>query len=341
VPSPRHPPAAGKSVNPGRLAQSSPAVWTARSLSADHRWIVELDERARAAISRAARQAVERGETISSLSRDRFDLESLTGEISHWTEILSRGSGLLLLKGFPVDELDEDELELAFMGLGCQLGIPVGQNASGDLLTHIRDERLPAGTSKVRLYRTAERQDFHTDGADLIGLLCLHGAASGGESLVVSAGALYNELLDRRPDLLEVLYQPMSWDRQGEEGPGEQPWFDLAPICDLNGRPRIFYLGWYIRDAQQHASAPRLSDEQLEAMALLEEIANDPHFHVEMTFEPGDIQLINNGLVLHAREAYVDVPELSKRRHLLRLWLAAHEFSSVDDVLRAGMPTTR
>ena len=94
-------------------------------------------------------------------------------------------------------------------------------------------------------------------------------------------------MLRRRPDLLEVLYRPMHWDRQGDDAAAGQRWFELAPITDLDGTPRIFYIGWYIRDAQRHPEVPRLTDEQLEAMELLESIANDPTFHVEMDFRAG------------------------------------------------------
>src|SRR5690606_20456088 len=155
---------------------------------------------------------------------------------------------------------------------------------------------------------------FHTDGADIVGLLCLHTALRGGESRIASAGAVYNALLESRPDLLEVLHRPFHWDRQGEEAPGEQPWFELPPLSEVDGTPRFFYLGWYIRDAQRHPEVPRLTDEQLEAMELLEAIANDPAVHVEMDFRPGDIQWINNGRVLHAREAYDDAEDPAERR---------------------------
>jgi alpha-ketoglutarate-dependent taurine dioxygenase len=73
-------------------------------------------------------------------------------------------------------------------------------------------------------------------------------------------------------------------------------------------------------------------------MQLLQSIANDPTFHVTMDFQPGDVQLLNNAKILHAREAYEDDPHPSRRRHLLRLWLAAHEFTAVEDTLRAGIP---
>ena len=112
-------------------------------------------------------------------------------------------------------------------------------------------------------------------------------------------------------------------------------------IHDVDGSPSIFYIGWYIRDAQRHPEVPRLTDDQRAAMDLIETIANDPAFHVEMDFRPGDIQLLNNAVILHAREAYDDYDEPERKRHLLRLWLSAREFASVDDVLRTASPSER
>ncbi len=196
----------------------------------------------------------------------------------------------------------------------------------------------PAPAPEVRLYRTRERQDFHTDGADIIGLLCLHEALTGGESKLASSHAVYNEILRRRPDLIDVLYEPMWWDRNGEESPGEDPAFELPILSDLNGTPRFFYIGWYIRDAQRHPQVPRLTQDQVAALDLIEAIANDPTFHVEMDFQPGDVQLLNNAVILHSREAYRDHDDPTRRRHLLRLWLSAHHFTSVEDTLRGGIP---
>jgi hypothetical protein len=214
----------------------------------------------------------------------------------------------------------------------------VRQNAAGHLLGHVRDEGIPRRDPSVRLYQTTERQDFHTDGADIVGLLCLHQALSGGQSRIASAPAVYNRILERRPDLLDVLYEPMFWDRNGEESPGDDPFFALPVLNEVGGSPRMFFIGWYIRDAQRHPEVPRLTAAQLEAIELIERTANDPELYLPMDFEPGDVQLISNAKILHCREAYEDHPEPASRRHLLRLWLAAHAFTSVDDVLRGGIP---
>lgn len=310
---------------PPRRPVVSPAAWRPGDLSpAD--WVVRLGDRERAALVRAARAAAADGAVVASVrSPADFPLEELAEDLATWRGALANGRGFLLLRGFPVDELDEREVELAWMGLGVHLGRPIGQNAAGDLLTHIRDERLGDTGGKVRLYRTSRRQDFHCDGADIVGLLCLRTARRGGESRIVSSGAIYNELLARRPDLLEALHLEAAWDRQDEQPPGERGWFPLAPITDLPSAPRLFYIGWYLRDAQRHADAPRLTDAQIEAMALLESVANDPTFHLEMAFERGDVQLLDNGRILHAREAYEDDDDPAARRHLLRLWLAARD----------------
>ena len=271
------------------------------------------------------------------MSRVDFPFSVLSERIECWNNEIADGLGFVLVHGFPIGELSPEEVRFAYVGLGEHLGRRVGQNRSGDLLTDIRDDRAPQTGEIRRLYRTRERQDFHSDGADIIGLLCLHSAKSGGESKIVSSRAVYDEMMRLRPDLVGELRATLHWDRQDDHNPGEQPWFTLPPVFDLHGEPRIFYIGWYIRNAQRHDGVPPLTDAQEEAMRLLESIANDPAFHVTMTFEPGDIQLLNNGRILHAREAYEDHEDPDKRRHLLRLWLAAHNFASVEDGLRGGM----
>jgi len=265
-------------------------------------------------------------------------LPELRSDVARWVQALNAGRGFVLLRGFPVSELSAEATELAYVGLGLQLGQPVGQDAKASLLTHVRDEGIARTDPSVRLYRTRQRQDFHTDGSDIVGLLCLHKARSGGESRIASSYAVYNEILTRRPDLAEVLYAPMYWDRNNEQSAGEDPYFAMPVFNDIGGMPRVFFVGWYIRDAQRHPRAPRLTAEQLEALDIIETIANDPEFYVEMRFEPGDIQLISNAKILHSREAYEDFPEPERRRHLLRLWLTAHDFASVDEVLRGGIP---
>ena len=292
----------------------------------------------RAEVTRAVESAKTRGKTRHTLARDDFPLPELATRIRGWIGSLHEGRGFVLVRGFPVDELAPDDIELAYVGLGLQLGTPVSQDAEGTTLGHVRDRGRARTGPEVRLYATTQRQDFHTDGADVIGLLCLQGAKRGGESRIVSSAAVYNEILARDPRLLEVLYEPMCWDRNDEQSPGDAPFFRLPVLHDVRGTPRFFYIGWYIRDAQRHPEVPRLTDDQRAAMDLIESIANDPEFYVEMDFQPGDLQLLNNSVILHSREAYDDYDEFDRKRHLLRLWLSAYDFAGVEEGLRTGIP---
>jgi hypothetical protein len=324
-----------------RKPVDAPAVWRAADVADTTRWTHAFTSEQRAEIIAAARRVYAAGAMPATLNISDFALPSLAADIPQWTHALTGGHGFVLLRDFPIEELTAEESELAYVGLGRQLGTPVSQDALGSLLGHVRDERIARNGPAVRLYRTNQRQDFHTDGADLVGLLCLQRAKSGGESRIASSYAVYNELLARRPDLVDVLYEPLYWDRNDEQSEGEPSFYPLPVFTDVGGSPRIFYIGWYIRDAQRHADAPRLTDAQRDAMDLLESIANDPTFYVEMDFLPGDIQLLNNAQILHSREAYEDHDDPALRRHLLRLWLAAHTFTSVEDGLRQGIPKRR
>ncbi|MFC7450118.1 TauD/TfdA family dioxygenase [Rhodococcus daqingensis] len=314
---------------PVRAPQDSAAVWERADFPDSSSWTVLLSP-------------AERSEIVDAAKADGADpsrlFPTLRSRCEQWAHTLNAGCGFLLLRGFPRDELSADEIERAYLALGSMLGEPVSQDRDGAVLAHIRDERIERTDPTIRLYRTRERQDFHTDGSDLVALLCLAKAVTGGESWIASSAAIYNEVLRRRPDLLEVLYSPMPWDRNGEETPGDPPYFELAPLNDIGGVPRLFYISWYIRDSQRHPQAPRLTTEQHEALELIETIANEPRFHVEMVFEPGDVQILNNGRILHARNAYEDHPDLDRRRHLLRLWLSAASAHSVAEPLRTGIP---
>jgi hypothetical protein len=112
------------------------------------------------------------------------------------------------------------------------------------------------------------------------------------------------------------------------------------------------YQRQYIESARRFAEVPPLSTAQTEALDLLDALAEDPSFHLELEFLPGDIQLVNNHVLFHDRTAFEDWPEPEHRRHLLRLWLApagaqplppvfAERFGSVTPGARGGVSVPR
>jgi hypothetical protein len=257
-----------------------------------------------------------------------------------WRWALERGLGYVLVRGLDVDAMSPERLALSYVVLGLYLGSLVPQNLRGDLLTNVRDTGADPNLPSTRLYTTRAEQDFHTDGADIIGLLCRRTARSGGASRIASSGAIVAEIQRTRPDLYPVLFEDFPWRYQEE---GSPPVVLARPICttpsksEQGARLNTFFIPWYIRRSQELPDAPRLTNAQSEAIAEIERLANDPRFYLDMTFEPGDVQWLKNAAILHKRTAYEDFDEADRKRHLLRLWLSAPDFDDGDEQLRAGV----
>lgn len=289
-----------------------PTAWAPTDFPVDATWSFQLTER-------------ERGEIVAFADNPSAAglSENFADSARAWLRLLVGGPGFVRLRGFPVEELEPDQVPRTFIELGRLLGEPVGQDrGKTNLIANIRDERLAAGPS-VRRFQTNEAQTFHSDASDFVGLLCLRPAMAGGESKLVSAHTVINELLQRDAELTKELTTSLPWSRHTEVREGESNFFMLAPLDLSSGTPRLSLIPWFIRQSQVHSDAPRLTNEQLAALDLVEEVMADPRLALEMKFERGDIQFLNNTTVLHARNAFVDhdTPEL--RRHLLRLWLVA------------------
>jgi hypothetical protein len=203
------------------------------------------------------------------------------------------------------------------------MGSARSQNAKGHVLGHVRDLGLATEDPNVRTYQTTERQHFHTDSCDIVGLLCLKTAKQGGLSSLVSSSAIYNAMAQRYPDLAGRLFQPFSVDRRGEVPDGKKPWFDMPVFHDHLGYLSAIYSGPYIRSAQRFPEVTRLTELDFAALDAFDSLAEDRDLRLDITFQPGDIQLVHNHTILHDRTSFVDWPEPERKRHLLRLWLAA------------------
>jgi TfdA family taurine catabolism dioxygenase TauD len=315
------------------------SAWIGSEMASRRDWIHELSRAEIDDLDHAIAHARATGKSLGQLTRDDFPLGVLAESADEWLDALDTGRGFVLVRGVPVERYGEEDASLAYWGMGLHLGRAVSQNAAGDLLGHVRDAGLTRRDPTVRLYRTRENLGFHCDGSDIVGLLCLRPAKSGGTSRIASSIAIYNDIVRRRPDLVPLLHEPFPFDRNGEEGPGEPPYFQI-PICrEADGRLRTFYIGWYIRDSQRHPDAPRLSRAQTELIDLIDEIAGDPAIHLDMDFRPGDIQWLKNSAILHARTEFEDYAEPERKRHLLRLWLTSKRaFADGDAFLQAGVP---
>jgi Taurine catabolism dioxygenase TauD, TfdA family len=237
-------------------------------------------------------------------------------------EEVMNGRGFVLIRGLPIERWTRRQAAISFLIIGAQLGNLRMQNAEGHLLGHVRDLGRSSDDPNTRIYQTCERQTFHTDSCDVIGLMCLQTAKSGGLSGLVSSTTIFNEMRRRRPDLLRVLMQPIETDRRGEVPEGGKPYFNIPVFNYHDGLVSAIYQRQYIESARRFSGVAPLTESQIEALNLLDELANDPQLNLLMELQPGDIQLVHNHTILHDRTAFEDYEEPERKRHLLRLWLA-------------------
>jgi Taurine catabolism dioxygenase TauD, TfdA family len=299
-----------------------PSAWYGPTMARSNDWIEHLSDAEIIEIDRATAQLAENGIGIPHIRRDNFPLPALSPRLSGILNEVLNGPGFALLRGLPVERWTKREAAIAFFGLGSHLGSARSQNAQGHVLGHVKDLGMSSTDPNVRIYQTSERQTYHTDSCDLVALLCLKSARSGGLSSLVSSVTIYNEMRRRRPDLLKALFAPIETDRRGEVPKGQKPYFTI-PIFNWHaGLLSVIYQRQYIESARRFPDVPPLTKQQVEALDLLDALANDPELHFEMELRPGDLQLVQNHTLLHDRTAFEDWPEPERKRHLLRLWLA-------------------
>lgn len=251
-----------------------------------------------------------------------YDLPILSSKLLELRRELIHGRGFALLRGLPTANYTEREAAIIFCGLGSHLGLARVQNAKGHLLGHVRDMGLNSKDPSVRIYQTKERQTFHTDSTDVVGLLCLNTAKTGGLSLLVSSTTIFNEMRKRRPDLLKLLMGPIATDRRGEIPAGMLPYYLIPVFNYFEGYLSAIYQRQYIDSAQRFPDAPRLTPEHVDALNLFDELANDTKLNFSMKLEKGDMQFVYNHTLLHDRTGFEDWPDPEQKRHLLRLWLS-------------------
>ncbi len=285
-------------------------------------WTIELTSPEIKELEKAAEPLIDSEQNIGSLTASGFSLPILGPKLSAMREELIHERGFSLLKGLPVEKYTECEAGTIFYGLGCHLGSPRSQNAMGHMLGHVRDLGKKSSDPTTRIYQTNERQTFHTDSSDVVGLLCLKTAKTGGTSLLVSASTIYNEMRKHRPDLLKLLLEPIATDRRGEVPEGMLPYL-LIPVFNFYKEFLTpFYQRQYIDSAQRFEDAPRLTPLHVEALDMFDRLANDPKLYLSMDLEPGDMQFVYNHALLHDRTGFEDWDDPAKKRHLLRLWLS-------------------
>jgi alpha-ketoglutarate-dependent taurine dioxygenase len=236
-------------------------------------------------------------------------------------------AGFAVLRGLPFDGWTDEEASMLYWGLGTYLGRPLQQNRAGERVYLVQDtgatlmEARGSKTNLAMIYHTDSAAAFVGSRPDILALMCLRKAMSGGESLIVSGHTAYNILLATRPDLVEVLYGKFLFDRSKDTGEGEDPLSHGSVFTDTEQGVHIRYNRLHI-ELGHHLSDNPLTALQREALDALDAILNDPANAIDFTLEPGDVFFADNRTMLHNRKAFEDATEVENRRCLVRLWLA-------------------
>jgi len=308
------------------------AAWLGKDLEDDESWLrvftLEEIEEIEAAMCTAQRADM----PIEHIGQEQFPLPSLEATFARIREDLEGGRGFVLLRGLPLRHYTLKEAKLIYWGLGTYVGKAVSQNGNGDLIGDIRVVEAALNDPHKRGYMKPQRAGFHTDTCDVVGLMCWRKAKRGGESFVASAMAVHNLMLEERPDLLGELYEPFYHDIKNEQQLDRAPYYRLPIFSWKDGLISTRYSRSRIFTGQRFDEVPRLTEKQIEAFDYLDQVVNREGVFLAMDFQVGDIQLVNNYVCLHGRNAYEDYQQESERRHLLRLWFAQHNGRKLPDV---------
>ena len=229
------------------------SVWFAADMRArEAEWSYRLSPPEMAEIEAAMKSVQARGLDVADIRREDFPLPTLAPVLDRLRGQVLDGRGFVLLRGVPVEGRPIAESAVAYWGLGTYFGAARSQNAKGHLLGHIYDLGGNSATDpNIRTYATSERQNFHIDRCDVVALLCLRRAKAGGLSAIASSMAVHNVMLERRPDLLERLYQPFPVDRRGEVPEGKAPFYDATVFNEHAGKVSVLYSRLHIGSSQR------------------------------------------------------------------------------------------
>jgi len=299
------------------------ANWRRKDVEDESRWTLVLTDAEKEELDRALKTARARSEDLLEIGVDDFPLPSLSLRLADIERELIDGRGFVRIGTLGRDRYSNDEMTRVCRGIGLHLGDPWPQNKHGHMMGDVTDQgKLPSDPAARGNELGQIALEYHTDGSDLVGLMCLHPAKSGGLSCVANVVTIYNQTAEPRPGLLLALFEALPWDFRGEEPGGGRPYYMRTMFTEHGGRLFRRFVPPCIKSSQRHADAPRLPPDAIEALDLISEPACRPEFNAYMNLRPGEMQFINNYHVLHACMAYEDDVPAGIKRHLERLWLS-------------------
>jgi hypothetical protein len=320
----------GMAVATPRLLQpvADGSAWTRDQIQANRSWVYQVELAVGAELEDAIGAASSARHRRADLSAAEVPLPSAGELVSAVLEQLEHGRGMALMRGVPVQGRDIGDCELLYEVLAAHLGTSIVQDTEGTLTDHVADRGLSYDQISVRGYTTNAQLTPHCDSGDIVALLCIHPAKSGGVNTLSSSLAVYNEILRFHPDLLEPLYRGFYYNIRGNGPPG--PYHDITshrvPVYSFHrGRLSCRFNQKAILTAEQLPGGPTLTEIEKRAVNTVAELSMDSRFSVDIPLAPGDLLLLCNHTVFHNRSSFEDGEEPHEKRLLLRKWINVAE----------------
>ncbi len=257
---------------------------------------------------------------------EHFALEATAGFMAEVRGVLEDGPGFAMLDRLPVDTMSQEEAVALYWLLMNFLEPPVAQEWKGTVIYDVRHDGQ-AYTPDTRGALTPDGLEMHTDSSmgeappSYVSLFCLRPARSGGMSIVSSAAAAHNFFLREHPALLRRLYQVFYRDHQDYQAKDAAA-TNFRPVFAWDGRLRTRFNARHIVRGYQKTGRV-LDDAGARAVRLMDGFLADPAHRLDLWLERGQIQVLNNRVIVHGRTPYQDHEDPALRRHLVRLWLRA------------------
>ncbi|ETS76887.1 hypothetical protein PFICI_10761 [Pestalotiopsis fici W106-1] len=287
---------------------------------------LNLDRKHIDEIEKALSRFKELGLDGDEISRENFVLPAIGPWLERCAIELHRGHGVVIIRGLDSTMYSDEDNTMIQLGVGDYLGQKRGvQSSKGAMLSHIVQKKSWTTPPERRHgIHTNVSLPFHTDmGTDILALQVRQCAKVGGETCVSAVRAIYNDLMENHPLVVQALAQA-EWpvrrlklqvidrlDYSSTKG------FIRCPLLTYHRGNLMFSMDPARLGPREGNRAPPLTGEQEAALMILQTVARK--HQVKLDHRAGDLVFLNNYTVLHAREAYQDGESTS--RHLVRLWL--------------------
>jgi hypothetical protein len=306
-----------------RAALAGPLVWSGQDFHGDHTYTLCLSVEEADEVGSALASFKALGLDGDEVSADNFPLPNLSRRLRASAETLHLGRGFVVIRGIDVSKYTVEDSVIIFLGVASYIADKRGlQDRKGNMLSHITDsKKWTAPTYARHGIHTNGSLPFHTDmGCEILSLQVRDSANKGGYTYLSSSWTVFNDLLNRKPEVVKTLLTP-NWPVQLS---GRKASFYLAPVLTFHDGKLLVSLDPHRLGPHPTMTnnIPELSGDQLDALQAVSDAASQ--VELQLKLETGDLLFFNNLALIHRRDAYTD--DDTSSRHMVRLWLRSQKY---------------